>query len=59
MVSVRKTLAFLLIALFVPAAHPTWAAETYRFVTKWGSPGSGDGQFALPYGVAVDGSGHV
>src|SRR5206468_387990 len=29
------------------------------FVTKWGSQGGGDGQFANPTGVAVDGSGHV
>src|SRR5437870_8169714 len=29
------------------------------FVTKWGSFGSGDGQFNQPRGVAVDGSGNV
>jgi tripartite motif-containing protein 71 len=29
------------------------------FVTKWGSFGSGDGQFNTPEGVAVDGSGNV
>ena len=29
------------------------------FVTKWGSLGSGDGQFNGPGGVAVDGSRHV
>src|SRR5207302_1702605 len=29
------------------------------FVTKWGSQGGGDGQFANPTGVAVDGSGNV
>jgi streptogramin lyase len=57
--SVRKTLAFLLIGLFVAAAQPAWAAETYRFVTKWGSFGQGDGQFAFPWRVAVDGAGHV
>lgn len=28
-------------------------------VTQWGSAGSGDGQFAKPFSVAVDGSGHV
>ena len=26
------------------------------FVTKWGSPGSGDGQFSVPYGIAIDSS---
>jgi hypothetical protein len=32
-----------------------------NFLTKWGSPGSGDGQFstAYVYGVAVDGTGNV
>ncbi len=29
------------------------------FLTEWGSQGSGDGQFANPTGVAVDGSGNV
>ena len=32
---------------------------TGSFLTKWGSMGSGDGQFNLPRGVAVDGSGNV
>jgi DNA-binding beta-propeller fold protein YncE len=35
------------------------AAERYEFVTKWGSSGSGDSQFANPYGIAVDSSGNV
>ena len=30
-----------------------------RFLTTWGSSGSGDGQFDGPFGVAVDGSGNV
>ena len=29
------------------------------FITKWGSHGSGDGQFYYPNGVAVDSSGNV
>ena len=29
------------------------------FVTKWGSPGSADGQFRIPSGLAVDSSGNV
>ncbi len=37
----------------------TTASETYTFVTKWGSYGSGDGQFRWPWGVAVDSSGNV
>ena len=32
---------------------------TYQFVTKWGSNGSGDGQFSNPHGVIVDSSGNV
>ena len=34
-------------------------SETYVFVTKWGLEGSGDVQFNVPYGVAVDSSGNV
>jgi DNA-binding beta-propeller fold protein YncE len=30
-----------------------------NFITKWGTPGSGDGQFTNPAGVAVDRSGNV
>jgi DNA-binding beta-propeller fold protein YncE len=33
------------------------AAETYGYVTKWGSYGAGDGQFSSPENVAVDSSG--
>ena len=33
--------------------------STGTFLTKWGSSGSGDGQFNQPTGVAVDGSGNV
>ena len=29
------------------------------FLRKWGSPGSGDGEFSGPWGVAVDASGNV
>jgi len=34
-------------------------AEAQTFSFKWGSPGSGDGQFSRPLGVAVDSSGKV
>jgi tripartite motif-containing protein 71 len=30
-----------------------------KFITKWGSEGSGDGEFFRPQGIAVDSSGHV
>jgi sugar lactone lactonase YvrE len=33
--------------------------DSCPLVTKWGSPGSGDGQFGMPIDVAVDGSGNV
>jgi hypothetical protein len=34
-------------------------AETYEFLSKWGSSGTGDGQFDHPFGIAVDNSGNV
>jgi hypothetical protein len=33
--------------------------NTGKFLTTWGSLGSGTGQFAFPLGVALDGSGNV
>jgi DNA-binding beta-propeller fold protein YncE len=30
-----------------------------KYITKWGSEGSGDGQFKNPDGIAVDSSGYV
>jgi streptogramin lyase len=38
---------------------PTTTLVCGTFLTKWGSSGSGDGQFSFPHGVAVDGSGNV
>ena len=29
------------------------------FVTKWGSQGTGDGQFRNPWGIGIDSSGKV
>jgi DNA-binding beta-propeller fold protein YncE len=46
----------IIVLAFVPAAH---AEEQYTFVKSWGSQGHGDGQFVLPWGVAVDPSGYV
>jgi hypothetical protein len=31
----------------------------YEFVTKWGSPGTGNSQFDFPHGVAIDNSNRV
>ena len=39
-------------------AVPT-AFAAFGFITKWGSYGSGDGQFISPYHIAVDASGNV
>ena len=30
-----------------------------KFITKWGSEGTGDGQFDNPSGIALDSSGNV
>ncbi|GAB6286295.1 MAG: hypothetical protein STSR0009_24960 [Methanoregula sp.] len=35
------------------------SGEGYVFITKWGTYGSGNGQFKNPDGVAVDSSGNV
>jgi DNA-binding beta-propeller fold protein YncE len=43
-----------------PLPSPAAAnAETYFFSLKWGTQGSGDGQFKQPCGVSVDGFGNV
>jgi hypothetical protein len=34
-------------------------SEPVEFVTKWGSQGTGDGQFNNPHGIAVDSFGYV
>src|ERR1044072_4255473 len=33
--------------------------QTYDFVKKWGSSGTGDGQFERPQGIGLDSSGNV
>ena len=35
------------------------SGDTYRFVSKWGAWGDGEGQFDFPYGVAIDSGGYV
>jgi hypothetical protein len=59
-----KTILCLLFCaiLLLPLSNLTSTAEgaeTYTFVTKWGSIGTDDGQFTTPTGIAVDGSGYV
>jgi len=49
-------LFFMVVSMLVPFAA---AAETYRFVTTWGTAGTSDGQFSYPNGIATDSSGNV
>lgn len=54
--SVKIVLCVFLLLVLVQGVQ---AAETYQFVTKWGTQGTGDGQFYYPRGIAVDSSGYV
>jgi DNA-binding beta-propeller fold protein YncE len=51
--------AFALVVAMASTARAQCNPPCGTFLTKWGSPGSGDGQFSYLSGVAVDGSGHV
>jgi sugar lactone lactonase YvrE len=58
--NVSNKILFFLILFFLVLINTTIThAETYTFVTKWGSTGSGNGQFVNPYCVAVDSSGNI
>ena len=48
--------ALILLLVLVPGIQ---AADTYGFVAKWGSAGTGDGQFQMPVGIATDAGGNV
>jgi streptogramin lyase len=37
----------------------TGNSSEYKFIKKWGTPGSGDSQFKIPRGIAVDSLGNV
>ena len=39
------------VAVIAFAGSPVFALESYAFVTKWGSSGSGDGEFNSPEGI--------
>ena len=44
---------------FWPFAFVAHGSESYVLVKKWGTQGSGDGEFNLPVGIAVESSGNV
>jgi DNA-binding beta-propeller fold protein YncE len=52
-------LAVSLLSAFAVAVAATPAAAEMRFLTAWGSKGTGAGQFTLPDGVEVDNAGNV
>ncbi len=55
----RSTLFLIVIAMVLGLAHAASATGYYEFVTSWGTEGDAEGQFNVPYGVAVDASGNV
>jgi len=55
----RRFFSLILLALSLVAASSVPAEPPPVFLTRWGTIGSGDGQFSNPRGVAVDASGVV
>jgi DNA-binding beta-propeller fold protein YncE len=43
----------------IQPTQPIQPTQQYLFIKKWGSQGTGDGQFDSPEGIAVDSSGSV
>ena len=43
----------------IPTPTPNPASSPHQFVAKWGSQGSGDGQFQNPAGAALDSGGNI
>ncbi len=50
---------FLIIAVVAAVFLAGAAGAAYEYAGKWGSYGTGNGQFDLPYGVAVASNGNV
>jgi len=50
---------YVILLLLLIAIAGSVLADNYSFITKWGSLGSGNGQFNGPHTIAVDGSGFV
>ncbi|MDX6661569.1 MAG: tripartite motif-containing protein 71, partial [Solirubrobacteraceae bacterium] len=57
----KRTLEALATALTITGlfALPPVAGASLSVVTTWGGPGTGQGQFSVPQGVAVDAAGNV
>ena len=58
----KKALGIFLVTIcywIAASAIPAFSQEAYRFELMWGAPGTGNGQFNEPAGVAVDASGSV
>ena len=56
---VRLILVLITFLFFSVIVESVLANETYGYVTQWGSIGTGNGQFFMPNGIAVDASGNV
>lgn len=55
----KKVMFFLIILFLGLMSTSVTHAETYKFVTKWGTLGNGSGQFVSPACIAVDSSSNV
>ena len=55
----RLLVCFCTVVLLAFCVQFAAAADPYQFVTKWGSNGSGAGQFTEPRDIAVDAEGTV
>jgi parallel beta-helix repeat protein len=47
------------VLLMLVIVQSVQAAETYVYITKWGSHGTGDGDFNSPRGISVNSTGYV
>ena len=57
--ALRRGAVFWIVCLVALLALGAPASANYAFETKWGSEGSGDGQFSYPQGVAVNAAGNI
>ena len=55
----RRRLALALVLTAALLIFATSALASLTFIQKWGTSGSGDGQFLTPTGIAVDSAGNV